>query len=343
MFLNVFYSIVALVALLVPGFVLRKLKMIYKVSVGSMVNILLYVCQPALIMKAFFYIPEGIPGKPASPDPRSPDLLAGMGWTFLFSVAAGVIFFFLVKLCYLKNKKPDAARVYTFGALFGNVGFIGIPFIESVLKGQPSLPCALIYAAVFNVSFNVLVWTLGVYVITGDIKTMRPAKAVLNPSVSVLIVALPLFFLQVHLEAVFSPAVRILTLLGEMTAPLSMFIVGIRLADLKFREIFSDRNAYLCSGLKLVATPLAMFLFLWPFRALGVFGAPGSDFYENFGRAAILVLLALSALPSAASTIAFCEKYEGDYNSAVKGFMNSTLLSVAAVPLVLTLLFFLLP
>jgi predicted permease len=279
----------------------------------------------------------------ASPDPLSPDLLAGMGWTFIFSLAGAASFFFFVKLCYMRSKKPEAARVYTFAALFGNVGFIGIPFIEAVLKGQQSLPCALIYAAVFNVTFNILVWTLGVYIITGDVKTMKPIKAVLNPSVAVLIVSLPLFFCKVHLEELFSPAVRIVTLLGEMTAPLSMFIVGIRLADLKFREIFSDWNAYLCSGLKLVAMPFMMFLFLWPFRILGVFGVPGSLFYEDFGRAAIMVLLALSALPCAASTIAFCEKYEGDYNSAVKGFMNGTLLSVATLPLVLTLLFGFLP
>jgi predicted permease len=337
MFLNVLYSILALVALLIPGYVLRKCKMIYKVSVSSMVNILLYVCQPALIMKAFLYVPD------VSPAPHSTGLLAGMGWVFLFSLAGLLLLFVLAKLCFFKDKQPDSARVYTFASVFGNIGFIGIPFISSVLRGDPSLPSALIYAAVFNVTFNILLWTLGVYIITGDIKMMKPIKMILNPSCAVLIVSLPLFFCKVDLETFFSPATRVITLLGEMTAPLSMFIVGIRLADLKLKEIFTDKRAYLCSALKLVATPLLMFLFLWPFRLLGVFGLPGSEFYQNFGKAAIMVLVALSALPSAASTIAFCEKYEGDYNAAVKGFMNSTLLSVAALPPILALLFGLLP
>ncbi len=332
MYVNVLLSILMLVALILPGFILRKFKMVFKVSVSSLVAILLYVNQPFLIIKSFLYdSSNGL-------DPYDGNFLLCLLYVFLISIAAQLLLFFVMKLCMRKVRPVEKSRAYTFAGIFGNIGFIGIPFIAGVMADSPQLPAALIYCTVFNVTFNMLMWTVGVYIITGDPKSMRPLKMILNPSVLALVVALPLFFLKIDLHATLAgkTAAKFIGFIGDMTTPVAMFIVGIRLADMNIKEIFTDVWAWVCSAVKLVAAPLIMTGIVLLLRLTGMFGT--GEIYESYGKAALTVLIALSALPSAASTIAFTEKYRGDTQTALKGFMNSTLLSAALLPLILMLL-----
>ncbi len=52
-FLKVFLIMAVLFAFAIPGFALKKLKMLGEGSLLALSNILLYVCQPALVIKAF--------------------------------------------------------------------------------------------------------------------------------------------------------------------------------------------------------------------------------------------------------------------------------------------------
>lgn len=325
-----------MLGMLVPGYILRKVGLIKSESTKSFVALLLWVCAPMLIFKSLIYDEKKIA------NPTSSSLLIGLALTFVLGIVVLLVVFFVVKLMFLGQKERSAANANIFAGTFGNVGFIGIPFIAYVLAGNPILPYALFYSAIFNVVFNTLCWTLGVYIITGDIKSMRPIKIIANPIVIVTAIALPLFFLRVDLVKYVPPLAEIISFLGAMTTPLSMIIVGIRFAEIKIKSIFTDGWVYLSAFARLVAAPLLAFGLVMLLRIFGIFGVVGGDFYNTFGRAVCLVLIILSALPAAASTIAFCERNNGNTVCAVKSFMLSTFLSIITMPLLIPLLYSLL-
>ena len=48
-----------------------------------------------------------------------------------------------------------------FATIFGNAAFMGIPLIQAVCGAE-----AAIYASIYNITFNLFLWTMGVYLCT---------------------------------------------------------------------------------------------------------------------------------------------------------------------------------
>lgn len=74
---------------------------------------------------------------------------------------------------------------------------------------------------------------------------MRPLKILLNPPTVATVIALPFFFCNVQMP---SQILTVFSYLGDMTLPLSMIILGVRLADVHLRSLFCDLKVYLASG-----------------------------------------------------------------------------------------------
>lgn len=318
-FLDVFIVVGVMLLMVVPGFILRKLKAVDKSALGALAVILLYVCQPFLTIKAFVL---------SAVEP-SGAIAVNMLIMFGLAFAVHIIGFLFVKLIFHKSKDKLKTGAYTVCSLFSNAGFIGIPFVE-LLTGNDT---AVIYATVFMCAFNMLMWTLGVYIITGDIKMMKPLKGILNPAVIVLVIAVPLFFL---------PSLNIfkkvyvlgegIKYFGNATLPLSMLIVGIRMADIPFKELFTNLRLYLVAAVKLIFIPLLTLALMLPLLLTGALKELDPNNYI------VLVIVMLTAISPAASSIAMSERYLGDTDTAVKGFLLTTLLSIVTLPAILTLL-----
>jgi len=320
-FFDVFIVIAVMLLMAVPGFVLRKVKLVDKSAIRPLSMVLLYVCQPFLTLKAFVL-------SQAEP---SGDLAINMLIMFGFSVAAHIVTFFILKLIF-RTKDPQKKRgngALTICGVFSNAGFMGIPFIE-MLTGNPK---AVIYATVFMCVFNILIWTLGVYIVTGDIKMMRPLKALLNPAILVLALAVPLFFLPAaNVFAKVEMLGKGVKYIGEAALPVSMSIVGIRMADISFKSLFTSARVYVVAAVKLVMVPLIVLALTLPFLLTGALN--GLDPEHNI----IMILVMLTAIPPAASSIAITERFDGDVDTAAKGFLLATLLSIITLPSVLMLL-----
>lgn len=337
MFLTIFGFVLLIFVLVLPGWVLRKTNLVKSEAVGGFANALLYVCSPMLVFKALLYDST----KDFNPTDRN--ILFVILWTVGFTLIIHITAFLIAKLVFLKSKNRETAQVYNYAAVFGNVGFLGIPFVEYLMPGNT---VALICCTFVNVVFNILMWTLGVFILTGDVKKIRPIKILLNPIVLTLPFALPLLFCRVDLRLVLPPFGGVISdvirFLGNMAAPLSMMIVGMRLADTPIKSLFTDLSAYVCSALKLLIMPLAALGILLIFKAAGAFGAADGVFWLEYGGTMCAVIAAMVSMPVGANTIAFCVRFDKDYQAGVKSVMNCTLLSLATLPLLLPLLFILL-
>lgn len=318
--LKVIVIMLVLFLFIVPGFVLRKCKLLPSSALPALSNILLYACQPALAVKAFCI------------DPIAPtiDVLLGIAWCIGLSCAGLFLVFGIAKLCFFRCKDRKRADVYIFLSVFSNCGFIGVPFVDMLTDGDSE---ALIYMTCFNVAFNAIVWTIGVYLMTQNFKDINFRRAFLNPSSAAAIVALILFIFPAinvfNMEGI-SELSLFVEDLSAMTAPLSMIIVGVRLAEIPFAELFNQKLLYPTAVVRLIAAPALMYLLGWLISLTGVLAA-----YSPYVWIAPVIAMAMSP---AASVVAYAERFGGECQTATRGFILLTLLSIFTIPVVIALL-----
>lgn len=320
--IKVLLIMLVLFAFAVPGFILRKTGLVKSDSLYSISNILLCFAQPMLIIQAF------------AVDPIAPtgETLLNFLWVFLFSVAAILLTFGASKLVFLFMKGEEQRRrrdLLVFVGTFSNCAFVGIPFVDMFTGGDSE---AMMYITVFTVAFNLLLWTLGAYLITQDKKQISLKKALLNPCTIGSVVGFLLFLVPqiniFNMEEV-AELQQIVTYGGGMTAPLSMLVVGVRIAELSPKKLFCDRGIYLASLVRLVLSAALTYLLILPFKPTGVFAdAPY----------VLLAPVIAMAMPPAASVVAFAEKLDGEKEYAAAAYSTGTLLSIVTLPVAMLLI-----
>ncbi len=312
-----------LFAFALPGFALKKLNLLGERAAFTLSNILLYVCQPALAISSFCALSREQWARISDLPPLQ--LLKNFGVVAAIAFFAMILTYGLCKLIFLKSVNRKKTDVYSFIAVFSNCGFLGVPFTEMLTDGDP---LAVMYVMVFNIVFTFLCWTLGVVLITGSFKEIRLKKLICNPAIISNFIAMLLFFVP---QINFFMFERLTDLqifpryLSHMTAPLSMIIVGIRLAECKPKELFCKGGIYLAGALRLIVAP---------FVALGVsvafFYMAGSAVSGDFAFIAPVIAMAMSP---AASVVAMAERFDGDKKTAADAFITNTVLSVPVIPL----------
>ena len=213
-----------------------------------------------------------------------------------------------------------AKRACEACSYLGNVGFMGIPVMQMLFPDNPEM---ILYTVVYNIAFNAMTWTLGVFAVTGERKFVKPLKVILNPPTIAVIIALPLFFCNVAIpEQVMTP----IRYLGDMTLPLSMIILGLRLADMRLISLVNDWKVYMVAFVKLIVSPLL---------CLGVLILCG--LFLPIGRTAVIALYIIAAMPTASSALNFAEMYGGAKETAAAATLMNTILCIATIPILMLL------
>ncbi|MDD4002791.1 MAG: AEC family transporter [Clostridia bacterium] len=312
-FFEVLLNISILMLLGVPGFILRKTNVLKSQDSKSLAVLLLYITQPFLIIMSF-------QGKT-----YEREILGSLGIIAIGSIAIHLIMLAIAYFVFSKiSLEKKQKGVFTFASTFANCGYMGIPVISMLFFGKDYLAEMLIYVSVYITVFNVINWTVGIYIISGDKRFISIKNAVLNPATIATLIALPLFFAKINLSSISVQLTDAFNLLGNMTTPISMIIIGLKLAEMPFKEIFSSKYVYLTTFLKLIVMPLIMYCLLLPFKA-------------DISPVVIAVLLIISAMPTAANTVANADRFGGDSLNAAKAMLCSTILCVLTLP-VITLL-----
>jgi predicted permease len=210
---------------------------------------------------------------------------------------------------------------------------MGLPLINSLFNGQECLSEAIIYTAVVLAVFNVINWTLGAYICTNDKKSISIKKVLLNPVIiSVVlgflvygIVQVPLVDLapqggkvDIFVEKVMSS----LDIIGNTVTPLSMTVIGIKLAGVNTKQLFLDKDAYYVTAIKLIGMSI--------FAMLVVKFLPVNDVVKY-------TMFFLFSTPCATSTALFALRFGGDANYGSVTVLLSTVLSIITIPLMFLL------
>ena len=206
------------------------------------------------------------------------------------------------------------STVRQFGAAFSNAGFIGIPLVQMTLGEE-----AVFYVASFVALLNILQWTYGVLIITGDKSQVSLKKITTNPIVISFITGLLLFFLPVKIPEMVT---GVIGTLAAMNGPLAMIVLGAYLAQIRLRELFIDRLTYLCAAVRLVLIPALTIAGLWLVP-------------DKYGTIRLAVMLA--AAPVGSNVAIFAQLFHKEYTDAVKDVCLSTILSILTMPLIIGL------
>ena len=156
---------------------------------------------------------------------------------------------------------------------------MGFPVLES-LFGKTGVFYGSIYVAVFNA----FIWTYGVMLFSKGREQTSVIKAMINPGIVSVIIGMFIFIFSIELP---KPILQTLDMVGSMTAPLSMLIVGALLADTNLKDIFTGFEVYYGTALRLIVIPLITIL------ALSLTG---------LDRELLRVCVVLVAMPAAANT-----------------------------------------
>ena len=273
--------------------------------------------------------------------------------------------------------QKESRGAYAAMTVFANIGFMGFPVLAAMYGNG-----ALLYGAVFQIPFNILIYTYGVAVLTRkqgacakaepnvkaevDVKaeqdvnaevdvnaepngktgerqdaqgitaavngmseniengseqqgklqgTVELVKKIFNIGVIACITAMLLYFLQTPVPSFLQ---AFITNLGNLTAPLSMMVIGASLAQMPLKELFLDKKLLLFSLVKLLLLPAVWMIMV-----------------NRVAEQEILrgVCLVMMATPAGSMTAMLAQQYGGDYETASRGVALTTVLSVITMPL----------
>jgi len=331
-------------AMMIPGFIMKKLRLCPDGFGKGLSKLVLYIAQPTLVFLS--YIRE-----------FDLNILINALWVLLVATVVHVIFS-LVAMLSFKRAPHSTAKMLRLTTIFSNAAFMGIPLVGAVV--EPLCPGATMYASIYNIVFNLFLWSLGVYICNEDrdtdgdgtpdqsyaedIKEVHAKlnfgkairKALLHPVT--LAAALGLIFFVVPFEK-FIPAVVLdsvvfdftyeaLTWIKNLVAPLSMLVIGIRLADMSFKGLFTDKHMYLFLFYRHVLLPLVTVGIAKLLLLTGL----------SIQKEALTVCVILASAPSASSATMFAEQYDCDAVYTSRLVTVSTILSIVSMPLVLLLM-----
>ena len=289
-------QILVMLAMMTIGIALIKTKMLNRNGVGQLSNIAMYVATPAVIIQAFAI------------DYDREQLVNGL-WVAAFFALALLI---SAVLAYVVCGRAD--KVGQYAVIFFNTGFVGIPIIQSLLG-----PEYVFYVTMTMAVGTFVMWTYGIYLMSGDMSQISARKILTNPAVIALAIGLILFFAPIHLPAVVD---QVLTGMANLNTGLAMLVLGANLGMSNIGLMITDVRLYKASALRLVAVPLLVLITL---------------FFMPVSFEVKMVMLIAEATPCDAATSMLAQMFGADYQYGTGLVIMTTLVSMITMPLLLTL------
>lgn len=240
------------------------------------------------------------------------ELLMVAGIVIAVYAALVLLAMLIPRFLFIEKKKRGTYQAMT---VFSNIGFMGFPVISAVYGNG-----ALLYASLFMIPYNVLIYTYGVAAMTAGTEEKKKEGIsfgrIFNVGVIACIVTIIFYLLRISMPEFIEITI---THLSNLTAPLSMMVIGASLSRIHLKKLFMDGKLLLFSFIKLLVIPIVGVMII-------------RQFVEN--DIICGVCMVMLATPVGSMTAMLAQQYDGDYEMASKGVALTTILSVATMPLV---------
>lgn len=291
--------------LIIVGVIARKKRIITQENTPQLTALVLNITMPAIIL--------------ASMTGNAPHI-AGRDIMEVFVVVAATLILLILSgkiLTRLLNYGREYEGIIIVMTTFTNISMMGVPMIYSLFGTD-----AMIYMTAFLLPYNILFFSYGYRWMSG--KRIQPSggywqrlRQLLNPGIVACLLALLLYLAHIQLPYLLAQPLH---LLGAVTGPLSMMLIGSFLLDMDWREAIGDKKIWLYTVIKMVVIPVVIMLIM-------------KQFIEN--RLLLGVLLAAISTPAGAGVPLLAQALNKNaYPLALKGAALTTIAALLTMPIV---------
>jgi predicted permease len=286
------------------GYVLFKIKILDNVFNSKLNRFVLYVAIPCMIVNSALTITKY---------KSLTHVLSVLLIALIIFLVCPLFGYLIAKIC--RVPKEDLG-LYMFMTTFSNIGFIGFPVMMSIFGKE-----SIFYTTIFNLVYNVLVYTLGYTLINmgTEEKNEIHLKDIFSPATISALIAFGIYLGHIHFPEVLTNTIGTI---GDMTSPLAMIIIGVTLANESLKDVFSDMRIYPYTILKQIVLPILAYYVLRLFVGDSL----------TLGVSVICV-----AMPVGTMAVLLTNRNGGNSELAARSVFITTLVSIVTIPLIVGL------
>lgn len=299
------------------GIILYRRKILSEEGSKQISGLIINVTNPALLICSA--LEDG-------PKASLRDLgIAFAAFAAIFAILIGVGFL----LPYILRVPKKLHYAYQMLTVFGNVGFIGIPLASAVLGSE-----SLIFVSIFNLLFNLLIYTFGISLLQraaarqtkegaelpADQINSNRLKKLINAGTISAAVTIIVYLGNFQVPVILSSA---LSYTGRATTLLSMLVLGVSVAQIAPKDIFSHPKLYGFTLLRQILVPIGCMLLM-------------RGILDN--KLILNTMLLMVAVPAANMPLMLAKQMDMETESISQGIILTTVLSLLTVPLACLLL-----
>lgn len=301
-------SISTLLLIIVVGYLARKYNILSKESVLGISKFVLCIALPSLILVS------------STSQKFSVDDI-----NLIYLLVTSSIIYYILSIIisiltpYLIRSNPHEIGIHRFILVFPSAVFFAFPLVE-IIFGKSGI----FYAAIFNLPYFLLTFSLGIWLMTSSLKkqstqkTFNPRKLV-NFAFLATILGLLLYFTSV---AIPEPFHGTLEFLGKMATPLALIATGGFLYEVKILSVFKNVHHYFISLFRLIILPLIVFAVL-------------KFLISDIPDVVLAIAVIIASMPAAVQTVIIASEYKANPEVAAEIILITTILAAVTIPLIL--------
>jgi predicted permease len=203
---------------------------------------------------------------------------------------------------------------FRFSAMVGNTSFLGIPVCASLFGTTGA-----IYAVLYDFGTTLIIWTVGIWILSGG-RHARWSALAGNPFIIAVVIGLAWAWTGWKLPEWFAHPISIL---GNATIPLALLLVGAQLGNIRSSMRGQWQSITWLATIRLVLTPFVIMI--------------GMRFIGSQDPSLMGVIVVESAMPVGLITAIMTKSYGLDADLPATAILWSTLALLITLP-VLTIL-----
>ena len=295
---TILYKTAIMLILISVGILCAKTKLISAASNKDLSKFVLQVVNPVVIFMSY------------QTDYRT-ELVRNLLLTFVISLGV-MTAAILLSYVLVRRKEGRESEIERFSSVYSNCGFMGIPLVNAIYGDE-----GVFYLTAFITVFNLIVWTHGVIMISGEKDFRQVVKVFHSPTIIAIVLGIITFFLRIRLPG---PAAEALGLIKEVNTPMAMIVSGVTIAGTNVKKMLKNYRVYYVCLLKLIVVPL-------------IIAVPLALLTGVEERVRMTILVAAAAPPATMCTL-LSLRYGKNSIYASEIFAAGTILSIGSLPLV---------
>ncbi len=219
----------------------------------------------------------------------------------------------------LHTKKAET-YLYQTMCIFSNVGFIGIPVVESIYGTESTL-----YISFYILIYNFLLYTYGVSRIRASARTVRSEEIktrtafqwgkLFNAGTAACLISVIIVISGIRFP---SAAESFVSYMGNAAIPMSMILIGVSMARQNIRSMLSDIRMYFFLFIRMSVVPVT---------------AAIAGRWIPVDRQLYNIFCLMLAMPVGSILVLIATDQKADEKVFTDGSVLSTLFSVITIPL----------